>query len=181
MGTGHQHMIWLTTQGHGQTNDALLLSALCGDELRAPGGAWLWPAGVSRGEGVMLLGYEGLGGGLAFCVVATPELTPAWVQSLRDELTPEGAERRWGPFVGQFRRNRSTAQSAGPAAWLETAIVHDGVIWGARRARHPSAVIDCLSRRDRVDAEQRLCSAFARRMGQARRDDAMAAPRGASP
>ncbi len=181
MGTGQKPMIWLTTQSPDQADDALLVSALCGDELRAPGGAWLRPAGVSRGEGVMLLGYEGVGGGLAFCAVAPPDLSRAWVQSLRSDLSLEGAERRWGPFVGQFGRYRSTATPTGPAAWLETAISHDGAIWRARRARHPSAAIDCLSRRDRIDAEQKLRAAFARRMGPARRDDALAAPRGAPP
>jgi hypothetical protein len=175
MGTSHKHLIWFTSQGLGQGDDELLVSALCGDDLMAPGGAWLRPAGVSRGEGVMLLGYEGVGGGLGFCAVAPPDLSSAWVQNLRTELSLEGAERRWGPFVGQFGRFRSAASPANSAAWLESAIGHDGAIWRARRARHASAAIDCLSRRDRIEAELRLRAAFARSSSPARGDSASTA------
>lgn len=178
MGAGHKQVIWLTPQDPNEGDDALLMSVLCGDELRAPRGAWLRPAGVSRGEGIMLFGYNGAGGAFAFCTVAPPEVSPAWVESVRAELSLEGAERRWGPFVGQFGRYRSASFQAGPEAWLDTPIAHDGVIWRARRARHPSAAIDCLSRRDRTDAELRLREALVR-MGPAQRDSAAVTPRGA--
>lgn len=182
MSTCHKRVIWLSREGADRGADALLVSGLCGDDIQAPGGAWMRPGGVSRGEGIILLGYEGAGGGLAFCAVAPPDLSPEWVQSLRTELGPEGAERRWGPFVGQFGRYRSVVSSAAPAAaWLETTIVHDGVMWGARRARHPSVAIDCLSRRDRCDAEQRLREVLAQKPASARRESAVAAQRGGSP
>lgn len=158
MNASLKQVIWLAPERDGP----LLMSALCGDELMAPkgGGEWLRPTRVSRGTGVIMLTYEGEGGDLAFCAIAPAGLSAEWVVSLRYDLGVVGAERRWGPFVGSLGRYQSVATIATPNAWIEAAVVHDGALWRVRRPRHPSALIDRLSQRDRIEGEQNVRAAF---------------------
>ncbi|MGE0595575.1 MAG: hypothetical protein AB7P07_04390 [Hyphomonadaceae bacterium] len=148
---------WLDWRG----DRALLMHALLGDELRLPGPdnamRWLAPVSVSRGERILLLTYVGGAESVGLCAIA-PNVSPDWVRALRAELGPQGAERRWGPFVAQLGRFPNAAEAA--AASEETELLHRGQSWRARRARHPSPLIERLSLRDRIEAEELLAAAM---------------------
>ena len=154
------HLHWLTEEA----DRALLTHVVCGDEISPPGSdrnyGWLKPAGVSRGERILLLTYEGPAAALGFCAVA-PLVEPEWVRALRADLAPLGAERRWGPFVAQLGRFASIRESAGDIA--ETELARRDGRWRLRRARHPSPLIERLSLRDRIEGEELLARFLAGR------------------
>lgn len=156
-----ERLFWL------QPNDdwALLTHAICGDALAPPGdefgGAWFEARGVSRGAQVVMLRYETARAAIGICVNAPSVLSADWIVRLRDDLSPRGAERRWGPFISKLGKYQPVAALATPSEWIEDDLIVQGRNWRARRMRHPSALIDRLALRDRIEGEARLVEAFA--------------------
>lgn len=146
-------------------DEALLHAAICGDLIAPPEPhsehEWFAPSVVSRGPSVLMLRYENADSAFAFCVAAPASVQPEWIRGLRADLSLEGGERRWSPFVGQLGRYRSVAELATPMDWSESEVRHGDHFWRVRRMRHPAALIDRLSLRDRLEAEEKLRAAFA--------------------
>jgi hypothetical protein len=153
MTVGVERMHWLNVRD----DVALLTLAVCGDWLSPPGHdrTWFAPTRVSRGDRVLLFCYEAGQSSFGLCAVLPRDITADWVMRLRERLSPHGAEERWTYFVGHLGRFHSVATAAAPI-WTESEIENGRQKWRGRRARHPSALIDRLLARDRMEAEQSL-------------------------
>ncbi|MEZ6023350.1 MAG: hypothetical protein R3C16_08070 [Hyphomonadaceae bacterium] len=146
-------MYWLNAREHA----ALLMHAVCGDWLAPPDAnrTWFAPTRVSRGERVLLLCYESERATMGLCAVLPKSMSVEWMHGQRAQLTPRGAEAKWAHFVSQLGRFDGLADD-GAQDWSESTVAHEGKLWRARRARHPSPLMDRLLVRDRTETEDYL-------------------------